>query len=99
MRIIVLVLAILFMAAACRTSDQTGDGEVVATTGTVQYVDLEGGFYGIVAEDGTRYDPVDLNEEFREDGLRVRFRAERQEDVVSIRMWGEAIRILAIERL
>lgn len=84
--------------------DEVGDPRVGVVegrqiTGTIRYIDLAGGFYGIVTDDGARLDPMDLPAEFRQDGLRVRARIEPVPDVVTIRMWGTVVRVLAIERL
>jgi inhibitor of cysteine peptidase len=70
---------------------------MIMATGTVIYVDLEGGFYGIAGEDKTNYDPVNLEEEFREDGLEVEFTAYPVEDMMSIRMWGQLVEIRSIQ--
>ena len=43
-------------------------------TGRIQYNDFEGGFYGIVSDDGEHYDPKNLPDDFKEDGLRVGFK-------------------------
>lgn len=96
---LILSLMLIALGAGCASGDEATTDRMIETTGTVQYVDLEGGFYGIVAEDGTRYDPSGLPEEFQEDGLRVEFRAEPRENVLTTRMWGEVVRILEIERL
>ena len=66
--------------------------------GTVTYLDLEGGFYGIVGEDGNKYLPLNLTEEFQQDSLQVRFTYQRREGVMTIAMWGQAVDITAIER-
>ncbi len=68
-------------------------------TGTVRYLDLEGGFYGIVADDGRKLDPVNLPEEFQKDGLRLEVRVVPLRDHVSARMWGTPVRILQLKRL
>ncbi len=73
--------------------------KVVEGTGTVVFVDLEGGFYGIVADDGARYNPLNLPAEFQQDGLRVRFRVRIREDAATIQMWGTPVDILQIEPL
>ena len=70
---------------------------MIIETGTVTYVDLEGGFYGIAGEDNTNYDPVNLEEDFREDGLEVEFTAYPVEDMMSIRMWGQLVEIRSIQ--
>lgn len=80
-----------------RTDDDTPPPEnVVSDVGTVRYVDLEGGFYGIVADDGSRYLPDSLDETVREDGTRVRFRAQVRDDVMTAQMWGTPVTVLEI---
>jgi hypothetical protein len=77
-----------------------GDGNITKDkTGTVQYINLEGGFYGIIDEDGNKYDPVNLPDEFKQDGLRVKFSAKILKDQMSIHMWGTLIEITEIEEI
>lgn len=73
--------------------------DIVSAVGTVRYVDLEGGFYGIETDDGGRYNPSNLAAEYQEDGMTVRFRAVRQEDVMTTQMWGTPVEILDIARV
>ncbi|MFQ5918553.1 MAG: hypothetical protein ACE5I4_00740 [Thermoplasmata archaeon] len=68
-------------------------------SGTVVFSELEGGFFGIVSEGGERYDPLNLDDEFRIDGLRIRFEAELIRDRGSIHMWGRLVEILEVERI
>ena len=72
--------------------------DIVSGVGVVTYVDLEGGFYGIVVGDSTRYNPLNLDAAFQEDGLRVRFRGVLQTDVMTTQMWGTPLEILEITR-
>jgi len=73
------------------------DNPVIRVTGTVRYIPLEGGFFGIIGDDGQRYDPLEsLPEEFRVDGKRVSFSA-KQRDGYTTHMWGTAITIISIE--
>ena len=65
--------------------------------GTVTFKDLEGGFYAIESFDGKKYDPMNLPESFRKDGLKVKVTARPQRDVMSFRMYGEIIEIISIE--
>jgi len=67
--------------------------------GTVTYVDLEGGFYGIITDDGKKLDPTNLPETFKEDGLKVRFRSEEKEGGFGIRMWGTIVELKEVEKL
>lgn len=73
--------------------------EIKNMTGTIVYHEIEGGFYGIEADDGKKYNPVNLDESFRKDGLRVKFDAKLKKGMVGIHMWGEYVQILKIEKL
>lgn len=99
MRVSLIVLSLLLLLLACATSNRSADVDVIEGRGTVQFVELEGGFYGIVADDGQRYDPTNLDEAYEEDGLRVRFRARERDDLISVRMWGRMVEIISIERI
>lgn len=76
------------------SDDGPDPANIVSGVGTIVYVDLEGGFYGLVAEDGTKYNPLNLEEAFKQDSLRVRFRGEKKTDVMTTRMWGTNLQIL-----
>lgn len=76
--------------------DRAGNATYVAKTGTVTHIDLEGGFYGIVADDGERYLPLDLDETYRVDGMRLTFVGEVVRDTATIQQWGTPIEILAV---
>jgi hypothetical protein len=71
---------------------------VIHGTGSVKYLSFEGGFYGIVGDDGKRYDPLNLPKKFRADGLRVRFTANLT-GYMSVHMWGHIVKLVSIERL
>ena len=74
--------------------------DVVSGVATVRYLDLEGGFYGLVADaDSARYNPSNLESEYQQDGLRVRFRAQLQEGMMTTQQWGRPIEILDVTTL
>ena len=99
MRTAIMAAAALLLIGGCKTTNQNPEEGVIESTGTVEYIDLEGGFYGIVSEDGRRFDPTDLAEEFRQDGLRIRFRVRPREGLVGTHMWGTLVEVLEIKRL
>jgi len=68
-------------------------------TGTVRYVELEGGFYELVANSGEKYDPVNLPAEYRNDGLRVKFQIQEKKGLVSFHMRGKIVEVVTIEKL
>jgi len=67
--------------------------------GTIQYIDLEGGFYGIIGDDQEHYDPINLPEVFKQDNLRVEFKARLSPSQYGIHQWGKIIYILEIKQL
>ncbi|MDG5816123.1 hypothetical protein QA601_13600 [Chitinispirillales bacterium ANBcel5] len=89
MKQIITLTTVMFLLSACNPTQYSG---------TITYIDLEGGFYGIITEEGERYRPINLPEEFREDGLKVTFSGSVAEDVVGIHMWGKPFEIDHIER-
>jgi hypothetical protein len=97
---LLLVGVLLMGCRSMQDANEAPDPEnIISDTGTVHYVDLEGGFYGIVADDSTRYLPDSLDAALQQDGLRVRFRAHIREDAVTMQMWGQPIDLLDIARL
>ena len=81
------------LAACSRTSCR------VQGIGTMRCLGMEGGFYGIEADSGAHYRPVNLPKEFAKEGLRIRFCAEPLEGVMSIHMWGIPVEIAEMEHL
>jgi len=73
--------------------------DIISETGTVKYIDLEGGFFGIIGDSGKNYDPINLSEEFKKNNVRVSFDAKILENMASIHMWGTLIEIVRIEKL
>ena len=69
------------------------------TTGTVKYYNFEGGFYGIAGDDGVNYDPVNLEQTFKTDNLKISFKGKIRNDIMSTRNWGTVIEISEIKEL
>ena len=90
---LILGLSLAFFSCAGRS---TG---MISVKGTVKYQALEGGFYGIEGDDGTHYDPVSpLPEEFQQPGLRVKFKARKNENLVGFHEWGMYVEVLEIKK-
>ncbi len=96
-----LAALLCFMVAAVCVCGCTSDGgadnpDAVSGTGTIVYNDLEGGFYGLVTDDGTRYLPLNLPDEFAQDSLSVAFRGIVRTDVATIQQWGTPLDLTEI---
>ena len=90
----------LLLAGLWAVQSVAAGGEQAAAlqfTGTIRHIDLEGGFWGIVADDGKQYDPLNLDAAYRRDGLRVRVEAIPRQRF-GTHMWGTYIEILSISK-
>ncbi len=66
--------------------------------GNVVYLDLEGGFWGIIANNGKKFVPINaLPSEFQSDGQAVAAEMEPVH-VLGTTMWGEHVKINSIEK-
>jgi len=68
-------------------------------SGTVTYLDLEGGFFGIAGDDGKKYEPLNMDAKYWKDGLRVAFDANIVKDTATTRMWGTPVNLVYIEEI
>lgn len=98
--VIVMIIGVAFVligASALSTELANNDG-LIRGKGTVKYLSFEGGFYGIAGDDGKDYDPINMPQEFKVDGLRVQFTANFT-DYLSFHMWGYVVKLFSIERV
>lgn len=98
--VIIMIIGVAFVligASALSTQSTINDGPIHGK-GTVIYLSFEGGFYGIASDDGKNYDPINMPQEFKVDGLRVQFTANLT-DYLSFHMWGYVVKLFSIERL
>jgi predicted small lipoprotein YifL len=79
-------------------------GSMIAATGKVRYVDLEGGFYGITVDKGKQYGtvdffPINLADQYKVNNSMIRFTGVPQRDIVTTTMWGIPIQIIDAEQI
>lgn len=73
-------------------------GQTLHITGTVRHLELEGGLFVIRDPQGTQYNPINLPDAFRHEGLAVEAEARRRDDMASIGMVGPIIELLRIRQ-
>ena len=71
-------------------------GDVVRGTGSVRFLNLEGGFFAIRGDDDVTYDPTNLPSGFQRDNLRVRFEARIRRDSMGIHQVGPIVDVTSI---
>lgn len=67
---------------------------MIEITGTVHYQELGTGFWGIVGEDGSKWQPSNMPDTLQKEGIKVNIKAKEQKGAVSIFMWGTSIKII-----
>lgn len=64
--------------------------------GTVEYIDIGTGCWGIVDAQGNQYRPINFPAQLKTSGMEVTITAVPVNDM-SIFMWGEAVRITSFQ--
>jgi hypothetical protein len=72
--------------------DDNDPASFVRSEGTIVWVNVEGGFWGIEAANGHEYEPVNLAPEFQVIGLRVVFTGKLL-NWGTMHMWGEVLEV------
>lgn len=88
------LIALLFLfLVGCEDDLQT-----VSNAGTIRYLSLEGGFYGIITDTNENYLPENLSSTFKTDSLRIMFEGYVTDKPTTVQ-WGRTIFITKIKRL
>lgn len=92
------IAALALSLQCCHKKTVAAPADVISGTGTIKQVGVEGGFFGIVGDDGQNYDPQNLPEDFKVDGQKVRFQLRKSENQASFHMWGIIVEVVKIEK-
>src|SRR5262245_40073398 len=96
-RIFTAVLLIFSGAMCASPAAPTLPDGAIRVNGTVQYFNLEGGFWAIRGEDGVVYDPMNgLERAFRRENLRVTLVAKVRADMGGSHMAGPIVEVISI---
>ncbi|MFC1570742.1 hypothetical protein ACFL4E_03055 [Candidatus Omnitrophota bacterium] len=105
--IVIMLVNITFMGACDSFSQDAVSQETPNTVtfmGRVEHQSFGGGafaqgFYGIVADDGTQYKPLNLSKSFQIEGLRVKVMGRLNPKKLLTSGWGTPLDIIDIQRL
>ncbi len=64
---------------------------------TIQYMELEGGFFGLITDKGEKLLPMNLATEYRQVGAIVKVQGQLLTDMMTIQQWGTPFKITKIE--
>jgi hypothetical protein len=104
-----IVILLMICTSGCISNEKGTSGGTVTVTpvqgktvegnGTIWYISLSGGFYGILGDDGNDYYPVNPPDEYKVDGQRIAFKAVVKDKTQSTPEWGIPVEILSIRKL
>jgi hypothetical protein len=73
------------------------DLKQLSFTATVKYMNLEGGFFGLVSKEGKHWLPMNLKKKFQQHGAIIKVTGSPLNDVMTIQQWGTPFSITHIE--
>jgi len=71
--------------------------KVTWQTATVIFVKLEGGFYGLLAQDGSKLLPINLAPQYQIPNTTLNIQGKKIEDMMTIQQWGVPFEIINVE--
>lgn len=63
-------------------------------SGTIKYIDLEDGFWGILSEEDN-FQPFNLPEQLKQNGVKISCTIKVMEDVMTMQNWGTPCMIIS----
>ncbi|HEX7878064.1 MAG TPA: hypothetical protein VF720_01565 [Candidatus Eisenbacteria bacterium] len=111
--LLAMLLGLAIGGAGCQSSKPAAQPPVSSTTpppatekgadtvtgaGTIVRLEIEGGFFAIRGDDGTNYDPKSLPDEFKVEGLRVRYTLKVNTGAAGIHMVGPIVDVIDIAK-
>jgi hypothetical protein len=79
-----------------KTSTQPASVTSISNSGTVVFREKDGGFYGILTDNGGQYEPNNLDTKYCKDGLRVSFQGQLDTVQLGAHRWGNPIDLATI---
>lgn len=61
--------------------------------GTIRYMNMEGGFYGIVTDKGEKLLPIGLEKKYFVEGTVISFSGKYVEGMMTIQQWGKPFKV------
>jgi len=97
--IVAIAISVLTIISFLLMGKEDIENNIIEDIGTVKYIPIEGGFYGIISDSGERYLPLNLPDEFKKDNIKVKFKAIVKKKVITFQMWGKPVEILEINKI
>lgn len=94
-----ILLLTLFSHGALAADNRPQADHTFHLTGQVTSSNIEGGFYGIIGDDGKKYQPTNLPRKFKKDGLIIQFDAKVKANIMSTFQWGTIVELSNVAQI
>jgi hypothetical protein len=74
-----------------------GQQDIVSGNGTIIYEPQQGGFYIISADSGIQYEPINMDQNYAQNGTRVEFQGNIRTDLENVHQIGTLLQLTSIE--
>ncbi len=98
-RTMLLTLLLTFSCHLVFAGQPTSTTPPLHLTGYVDYINTNGGFWGIIGDDGQKYQPTNLPHKLRTSGLPIKFDAKINDNIVTTFMWGTIVDVTNVKPL
>ena len=92
-------LILIFLLSAIIFCNKSYSQESIDIKGTVTFISIEGGFYGIIGDDGEKYLPLSLPDEYKKIDMRISIKGKIRDDIMTTQQWGKSVEIVEIQKL
>jgi hypothetical protein len=72
---------------------------MMTVTGRLEFMSIEGGFFGIVTDQGQKLLPLNLKPEYHQHGMRLEVTGKIETDIMTIQQWGTPFTISSLKVL
>ena len=67
-------------------------------TATIVYQEIEGGFWGLIDQDGNHWLPINMPEQLKYAGKKIKL-VIREVDMMTTSMWGKPVKVVSFSTL
>jgi hypothetical protein len=72
------------------------NGKPTQISGQVVFRDKDGGFYGILTDNGAQLEPINLDSRYKSDGARVTIQGKLDSSRLGTHSWGNPVEIFSV---
>jgi hypothetical protein len=92
------LIGITISASGCdnlapKSDSLVKNGTTAQISGQVVFRDKDGGFYGILTDNGAQLEPINLDARFKTDGARVTVQGKLDSSRLGVHGWGNPVEI------